>query len=90
MKVKFITFQVQREVMEEVEAITCTLPGKVFYSDDGEALILCDDGKYIIAVTPNDTEFNGGNPTTESAYLFAYPAEHECLNEPGWSTGWEC
>lgn len=84
-------------VIEEVAAITGTLPGKVYYSEDGAALILADEGKYIISVEPPDPPFNGGNPTTHSAYLYASPPEAEggpgyakVIAEPGWSTGWEC
>lgn len=93
---------VPREVLEEVEHITGTLPGKVYYSDDGEALILADEDKYIISVEPPSVileGFNNGNCTTHSAYLYAYPPEGDSnasiddeavIAEPGWSTGWEC
>lgn len=89
-------------VIEEVAAITCTLPGKVYYSEDGGALILADEGKYIISVEPPDPPFNGGNPTTHSAYLITQPVEnlvridspvvrqHVLEELEGWTTGWEC
>lgn len=86
----YIRHKVSMRVLEEVESITSTLPGKAYYSDDGEALILADEGTYIISVEPPDPSFNNGDPTTHSAYLFAEPAEHECPNQPGWATGWEC
>lgn len=100
-----VIIEVSREVTEEVTQITGTLPGKVYYSDDGEALILTGEGKYIISVEPPDPPFNGGNPTTHSAYLVTQPAvslvmmyadsPEDDLNDDmswleGWTTGWEC
>lgn len=88
----YIRLKVPMDVLVEVEHITGTVPGKVFYSDDGEALILTADD-YVVRVTPPDVilpGFNNGNPTTSSAYLFSDPAEHECPNNPGWATGWSC
>lgn len=90
---RYIRLHISREVIEEVESITGTIGGKVYYSDEGDALILSSDGTYIVSVEPPDVllpGFNNGNPTTQSAYLYAHPVEHECPNEPGWSTGWEC
>jgi hypothetical protein len=90
---------VSEEVEAEIRQITCTLPGKVYYSDDGEALILCDDGKYIISVEPPDPLFNDGNPATHSAYLVNLPPEEVTAADPltadpeeykGWTSGWEC
>lgn len=84
------------KVAEEVAMIAGTLPGKVFYAEDGEALFLTEDGTYIIRITPNVTPFNKGNPFTESAYLYAYPPEPpeedggNIIEEPGWGSGWEC
>lgn len=73
----YIRHKISQEVLDEIEHITDTLPGKVYYSDDGEALILADEGKYIISVEPPSVileGFNNGNPTTHSAYLVTQPA----------------
>lgn len=97
----YIRCKVSQEVLDEVEHITTALPGKVFYSDDGEALILADEGKYIISVEPPSVileGFNNGNCTTHSAYLVTEPAVQladgfsysEAPELEGWTTGWEC
>jgi hypothetical protein len=95
----YVHINVPPDVLETVEQITGALVGKVFYAEDGEVLILTDEDTYIIAVTPNDTKFNGGNPTTMSAYLYAekpeYNPDNACddeavMAEPGWSSGYEC
>ena len=39
----YIRHKIPVEVLENIDHITATLPGKVFYSDDGEALILTED-----------------------------------------------
>ena len=96
----YLRHKISQEVLDEVESITGTLScNEVFYSDSGAALILADDGKYIISVEPNDSEFNNGNPTTHSAYLANMPVDDVVNADPhsadpdeytGWSTGWEC
>ena len=98
----YIRLKISQEVLDEIEHITSALPGKVYYSDDGEALILADNGTYIVAVDPPDVileGFNNGNPTTQSAYLASMPVEEIVSADPhsadpgeyiGWSTGWEC
>lgn len=98
---RYIRLHISREVIEEVESITGTIGGKVYYSDEGDALILSSDGTYIISVQPPDPAlpgFNNDNPTTESAYLYAEQPQGDCnasiddeavIATPGWSTGWE-
>jgi hypothetical protein len=91
---------VSEEMEAEISSITCTLPGKVFYAENGEVLILADEGKYIISVEPPDPPFNAGSPTTHSAYLVNEPPEHildtglisrnnDTEDFKGWTTGWE-
>lgn len=99
----YIRHKISQEVLDEIEHITDALPGKVYYSDDGEALILADEGKYIISVEPPSVileGFNNGNPTTHSAYLITEPAVNLINTDSyisddlpeleGWTNGWEC
>ena len=94
---------VPHEVLDQVEFITGTIAGcKVYYSEDGEALILTGDSECVISVEPPDVllpGFNNGNATTHSAYLASMPVEELVSAAPmaaddlgeykGWSTGWE-
>lgn len=81
-------------VEETVAMITGTIPGKVFRSADGEALILGDDHQ-VIAVTPGTGEFNNGNPTTAHAYLISTPladitdSATEQADFAGWAPGFD-
>lgn len=95
--------KIPQAVADEVDSITGTISGTtVYYSEDGDALILDNEGTYIISVESNDTSFNNGNPTTHSAYLVNQPVEDivsvvedtytsdHCDVLKGWTTGWEC
>jgi hypothetical protein len=79
-------------VLDEIDRITAALPSsKVFYSTDGDALVLAGDGNYIISVQPANPPF------THSAYLYAEEPQGDSnasiddeavIATPGWSTGW--
>jgi hypothetical protein len=66
---------------ESVDHILGTVPGTVFWSDDGsEAIVLLRDDHYAVAVSSDGD--------TQSAYLAWVKPENE--DELGWTTGWEC
>jgi hypothetical protein len=96
------SIEISKEVQQEIDQISATIPVTPFYGEDGSVLLLHNDGTYIISVEPPDPKFNNGNPTTHSAYLASEPIEDivsvredeytrdNCEEIKGWSTGWEC
>lgn len=48
-------------VIEDVMHILATVPGTAFYDDTGHALILTDEDRYIISVSPPDPALPGFN-----------------------------
>lgn len=76
------------DVTEDIKAVTATIPGKVFYSEDGEILILGEDHQ-IISISPGEGEFNNGNPTTNHAYLVTDLHEDSSGGHMGWMPGFD-
>lgn len=77
----------------EIQSVLAAMPYAQVYNavEDGEVLVLCEEGKYLISVSP------AGN--TSSAYLINQPpsstacpswTDEEVAEVEGWATGWTC
>jgi hypothetical protein len=88
-------------VEDELDHITCTLPGTVFRAEDGSALFLHEDGTYVILVTPPQHNDATSRACADEAYLIAQPVEDLIENardmtsgdieeSKGFGSGWTC
>lgn len=67
---EFIT-EVPSGVKTEVEYIAATVPVRVYYDHEGNALLLGEDNSYVVSVRKVSDRW----VTTETAYLINKPVE---------------